>query len=163
MRLLHSSLRHLFACLIIAAAFLATAHADGMDGTWRLVKRQLPDGSVLTPPAVYGRSTTNNGVNHLLVFWPTPDGKSASLSSMSKWEWSAAEVAVTPMVLVFDEGNGKPPLYLVGGDVKRSPLQREGGKVSYQHPLDPPFMVVEGDRSVATVKGAFVDYWEREK
>jgi hypothetical protein len=35
--------------------------------------------------------------------------------------------------------------------------------VSYQHPIDPPFIVWEGDKMTATLDSAFVDYWEKVK
>jgi hypothetical protein len=37
------------------------------DSTWRLVKRDLPNGAVLTPPDAYGMSSTRNGINELVV------------------------------------------------------------------------------------------------
>ena len=163
MQLIVSPWRRILAAFIVSLALGTLAHAEGTDGTWRLVMRKLPSGAQLTPPAVYGMSTTKNGVNQLIVFWPTPDGQSASLSSMSKWEWSDAEVAVTPLVLIFDDGSGKPPVYVVGGDTKRSPLKKQGARVSYQHPIDPPFVVRDGDKMTATLEGAFVDSWERVK
>ena len=104
-----------------------------------------------------------DGINQLIVFWQTPDGKPASLSEISKWEWSESEVAATPLLVVFDDGSGKPPVYVVGGETKRTPVTRQGGRVSYQHPIDPPFVVRDGDKLTATLEGAFVDYWERVK
>lgn len=163
MQLIRSAWRGIFAGLILCLTLTALAHAEGTDGTWRLVMRKLPNGTELTPPTVYGMSTTKNGVNHLIVFWPTPDGKSASLSSISKWEWSGTDVAATPLLLIFDDGSGKLPVYAVGGDTKRSPLRKDGARVSYQHPIDPPFIVREGDKMSATLEGEFVDYWEKMK
>ena len=86
MQLIVSGLRHILAGFIVCLALATLARAEGADGTWHLVMRKLPNGTELTPPAVYGMSTTKNGVNQLIVFWPTPEGKSASLSSMSRWE-----------------------------------------------------------------------------
>ena len=153
--------RRAAAVLVLGVALINLVRAEDTEGTWRLVMRKLPDGSVQTPPAVYGMGTTKNGINQLIVFWPTPDGKSASLSEISKWEWSESEVAVTPVLTVFDDGSGKSPVYITGGETKRTPVSREGGRVSYQHPIDPPFVVWEGDKLTATLEGVFVDYWEK--
>ena len=131
------------------------------DGTWQLVKRKLPDGTVLTPPAVQGVSTNKNGTNQLIVFWQTPDGKPASISQVFTYRITDTEMSATPILTIFDDGSGKPPAYTMGGDSKSVPLTREGGRVSHQHPLNPPFLVIEGDHSTATLEGAFVDYWER--
>lgn len=164
---------HLFRAMswrLVAGCFCSlmlggSAYAGDLDGTWRLVMRRLPDGTVQTPPTVQGRFTTKNGVNQLIVFWPTPEGKPASLSAITKWEWSDNEVAATPLLVIFDDGSGKAPVYAVGGETKRMPITRQGGRVSYQHPIDPVFIVWEGgvsetSRMTATLEGGFVNYWE---
>ena len=160
MDLFTSMSRRLVAGVIMSIA-CALAYADNPDGTYRLVKRQLSDGTVLTPPAVQGMGTFKNGMYQLIVFWRTPDGKPASLSSLSKWEWSETEVSATPLVVIFDDGSG--PVYAVGGETKRAPVARQGRRVSHQHPTDPVFMVWEGEEQTATLEGVFVDHWERVK
>ena len=155
--------RRLVAGLIISLTLCALAYADNPDGTYRLMMRELADGTVLTPPAVHGMGTFKNGVYQLIVFWHTPDGKPASLSSLSKWEWSETEVAATPLVVIFDDGSGKLPVYTVGGETKRAPVTRQGRRVSHPHPLDPVFTVWEGDKETATLEGVFTDHWERVK
>lgn len=155
--------RRLIACLIISFTLCAFAYADNPDGTYRLVMRTLADGTVLTPPAVEGMGTFKNGIYQLSLFWRSPDGKPASLSRISKWEWSETEVAATPLALMFDDGSGKPPVYEVGGETKRVPVKRQGARVSHPHPLDPVFMVWDGDKETATIEGVLVDTWERVK
>jgi hypothetical protein len=160
MDLFGSTVRRLMGGLIFSC-LCAYATAEDPDGTWQLVMRKLPDGTVQTPPTVQGRFTFKNGVSQLIVFWPTPDGKPASLSELSKWEWSETQVSAKPLLVIFDDGSGKPALYGVGGETKRAPITRQGGRVSYQHPIDPPFIVWEGDKLTATLEGVFVDYWEK--
>ena len=147
---------------------LMTTNAFAADnpatGSWQLVKRKLPDGTIQTSPVVGGMSTTTtSGVNHKNVFWQTPDGKRASISSIAAFKWSDTELSVTSMFSAFDDGSGKPAAYGVAGETKRAPVKREGGRVSYQHPFDPPFVVIDGDKMTATAEGLFTDYWERVK
>ncbi len=149
----------LLAALVVGIALWSGAFAE--DSTWRLVKRQLPNGTILTPPEVYGMSTNKNGINQLIVFWPTEDGKSASLSELSRWEWAEDRVTATPLLMIYDDGSGKPPVYVKGGDAKTSAITKEGTRMKYQHPLDPPFIDGEGDNFTATLDGAFIDYWQR--
>ena len=163
MQWFHSLSRHLVAGLVISLACFAVAHADELEGTWQLMKRKLPDGTVQTPPTVYGMNTFKNGMSQLIVFWPNPDGKPASISQISRWEWSETSVTATPTLTIFDDGSGKLPAYAVGGERKSVPVIRQGGRVSYQHPLNPPFIVREGDKLTATLEGVFTDYWERVK
>jgi len=153
--------RWVAAGFVLFLALWGLAHADGPEGTWHLVMRKLPDGTSLAPPTVLGRFTLKNGVTQLIVFWPTPEGKPASLSEIARWEWSDRDVAATPVLVIFDDGSGKPPLYGVGGETKHAPVSRQNGRVSYQHPIDAPFIVWEGDKLTATLDGEFVDYWEK--
>ena len=166
MRMLHIDAHHVRTggFWFVAALLLVLcgpAHAEDIDGTWKLVMRKLPDGTVQMPPTVQGRFTIKNGVQQLVVFWPTPEGKPASLSEIDRVELSETEIAATAVLVIFDDGGGKPPVYTVGGETKRSPVTRQGGRVSYQHPVHPPFVVREGDKITATLEGVFVDYWEK--
>jgi len=161
MNVFSSVARGLAVGLILSLGLCGYASAEDLDGTWQLVMRKLPDGTVQTPPAVQGRFTVKNGVAQLVVFWPTPNGTPASLSELSRWEWSENEVAATPLLVIFDDGSGKPALYAVGGETKRTPVARQGARVSYQHPIDAPFIVWEANKLTATLEGEFVDYWER--
>lgn len=153
--------------VLLAAAlgigFIGAPYAENIDGTWRLVMRKLPDGTVQTPPTVQGYSNTVDGVNQILVFWPGPNGKPASISSVIRFEMSETEITGTTVISVFDDGSGKPPLYNTVPATKTVPVERNGGRVSYQHPFHQPFVVREGDQLTATVDGEFVDYWERVK
>jgi hypothetical protein len=153
---------HFLAAMVATLGCCGFALADDLDGSWwRLAMRKLSDGTTLTPPAVYGASMFKDGTNQLLVYWHTAEGKSASLSQVSKWEWSEAEVAVTPVLMIIDDGSGKPPVYVSSGERKTAPITRQGARISYQHPINAPFIVREGDKFTATLEGVFTDYWER--
>ena len=145
-------------------SFAAQAAEPAFAGTWQLVKRKLPDGTILTPPSVGGMSTTTAlGLNHLNVFWHTPNGKAASVSSITQYEWSDTELTATRLFSAFDDGSGKGVAYAASAETKRAPVRRDGTRISYQHPFDPPALVFEGDKMTATAEGLFVDYWERSK
>ena len=159
MRLL-ALLQPLLAGLILSVSSGA-ALADDIDGTWRLVKRQLPDGTIQTPPTVVGAGTLINGVRHLNVFWHTLDGNAASIGVISKVSVTANAYTETLVALVYDDGSGKLPVYTFSGETRTAAVTREGGRISYQMPFDPPSVVYQGNELTATLEGAFVDYWER--
>jgi hypothetical protein len=146
---------------VLLALLAGLAYADNPDGTYRLVMRKLADGTVLTPPAVQGMGTFKNGVYQLTLFWRTPEGTTAALSRLSSWKWSETDVAATPLAFMFDDGSGKPPIYEWGGETKRVPVTRQGSRVSHPHPLDPVFMMWDGDEETATIEGVLEDHWER--
>lgn len=153
--------KRLVASFILSFALVTLSLADGIEGTWRLVKRQLPDGTVQTAPTVVGFSTLTNGTRHLNVFWQTPDGRPASVGSISIFKLTSNEYTETMILSVLDDGSGNPVVYNFSGETKTVAVMREGGRISYQLPFDPPSVVFEGDKITATLEDAFVDHWER--
>jgi hypothetical protein len=146
---------------ILSLAFVTFALADGIEGTWRLVKRQLPDGTVQTPPTVVGLGTLTNGLRHLNVFWQTPDGKPASIGVISKVKLTSNEYTETLIAFALDDGSGNPVVYNFSGETKTVAVIRDGGRISYKMPFDPPSVVYEGSKLTATLDGMFIDYWEK--
>jgi hypothetical protein len=161
--LIGTVLRFLASGFALALALAGVCYANDLEGTWRLTMRKLPDGTALTPPTVQGLVTFSKGVEQTIVFWRTPDGKSASLSQIDKIEVTETEFIATPVLVIFDDGSGTLPTYTVGGETKRARISKQSGRISYQHPTHPPFVVVEGNTFTATVEGAFVDHWEKLK
>ena len=96
-----------------------------------------------------------------VVFWHTPDGKPASFSAASTYKMSPAEYTETLLFNVSDDGSGKPPVYNQTPQTKSTPVAREGGRIAFKLPFDPPSVVIEGDKMTATAENMFVDYWER--
>jgi hypothetical protein len=123
--------------------------------------RKLPDGTTLMPPAVQGAIIVQAGILTRVVFWHTPEGKPASLSGVSTYKMSPAEYTETLLFSAFDDGSGKAPVYNQTPQIKSTPVTREGGRIAFKLPFDPPSVVIEGDKWTATAEGMFVDYWER--
>jgi hypothetical protein len=147
-------------CMVTVSA---NAHAGDIEGTWRLTKRVFPDGTVLVPPAVVGMGTVIDGIRHLNVFWIRPDGRGASVGLISRYRITANNYTETLLASAFDDGSGSPVVRGTSGETRTASVTREGGRVSYQLPFDPPKVVYEGDTLTATLEGAFVDHWERVK
>jgi len=149
--------------LVLLFGVAVFAQADEIEGTFRIVKRELPDGTVQTPPTVAGQWTMVNGYRQLNVFWHTPDGKPASAGGLWTYRISPYEYTETVIYFSIDDGSGKPVVYDVSGETKSVVVTRKGGRISYKLPFDPPSVVFEGNRMTATREGAFIDYWERVK
>ncbi len=151
---------------ILLASFLllpccGPAHAQEMDGTWKLVMRKLPDGTTQVPPAVLGAYTVHNGLQNLNVFWHTPEGKPASFSRISAYKMSATDYTETLLFTAMNDGSGKPTTYNLTGASESTPVAREDGRLAFTLPFGEPSVVFEGDKLTATLEGQFVDYWER--
>jgi hypothetical protein len=110
-----------------------------------------------------GLNTQINGMRHMNLFWRTPEGKTASESLVSRIKLTANEYTETLLANAVDYGMGQPVVYNISGETKAATVTRERGRTSYKQPFQPPFVVYDGDKMTATVKGAFVDYWERVK
>ena len=146
---------------LLLPLFCSLAHAQQIDGTWKLVMRKLPDGTTQVPPAVLGAYTNHNGLRNLNVFWHTPDGKPASFSQVSTYKMSDADYTETLLFSAMNDGSGKPTTYNLTGATATTPITREGGGLAFTLPFGEPSVVFQGDKLTATLKGQFVDYWER--
>ncbi|MFN0317325.1 MAG: hypothetical protein ACKVQA_20065 [Burkholderiales bacterium] len=158
-----SVIQRLAAVVILSLGFGVASLADGIEGTWRLVKRQLPDGTIQTPPTVAGLGTLRDGIRHLNVFWRTPDGRPASVGLVSRARLVGNEYTETLIARSFDDGSGQAAAYTLSGETKTVLVKREGSRISYQLPFDAPAVVYDGDKLTATLEGVFTDYWERLK
>jgi hypothetical protein len=163
MMLPKSSMLALAAGLAVSLLCSAAALAQEVPGTWRLLKRELADGSEQRPPAVVGLGTWVGGYRHLNVFWHTPDGKPASIGVISQVKLDGELYTETLLAFALDDGSGKPVMYNFAQETRTAPVTREGGRIAYKLPFDPPSVVIEGDTLTATLPGVFVDYWERVK
>jgi hypothetical protein len=152
------------ACWLVAVLVLLScglAQAQEVEGAWKLTMRKLPDGTTLTPPAVQGAVVLQGGILTRVIFWHTPEGKQASVSRVSTYKMSPAEYTETFLFSALDDGSGKAPVYNQTPETKSTPVTREGGRIAFKLPFDPPSVVIEGDKWTATAEGRFVDYFER--
>ena len=149
--------------LVLLFSISVFAYADEIEGTFRLVKRELPDGTVQTPPTVAGQWTMVNGYRQINVFWYTPQGKPAMASGLWTYRITPKEYTETVIYFVRDNGSGEPLTYNTSGETKSVVMQREGKRIAYKLPFESPSVVFEENGMTATLAGEFVDYWERVK
>lgn len=163
----------LFVLLILAvsngirAEVESSTEASAMpsiEGTYVLVSRELPDGSVVNPPDLNGIITFTKEYRNFNIFWSGPNGEKISMSSFSRFVLSAAEVTETNIFrLVNDEISGTGFAYDFSDISGSSPVTvNEDGSISFKMPLnDEPNIIFSGDKFEAYVEGAFRDFWER--
>lgn len=135
-----------------------------IQGTYVLVSRELPDGSVVNPPDLNGIITFTKEYRNFNIYWKGPNGEIMSISSYSKFVLSATEVTETNIFrLVNDEISGTGFAYDFSDLSGSSPVTvNEDGSFSFKMPLnDEPNIIFSGDKFEAYVEGAFRDFWER--
>ena len=117
---------------LLLPLFCSLAHAQDIDGTWKLVMRKLPDGPTQVPPAVQGVATWHSGLRSLIVFGHTPEGKPALFSEIYTCRMSGTEYTETALLLARDDGSSKPPTYNLMAGTKSVPATRDGPRIAFQ-------------------------------
>jgi hypothetical protein len=141
------------------------AKGISIEGTYRLVSRELPNGMKQAPPAVRGLLTYTKEYRNFNVYWKDVKGKSFSISAMTTYKLTDKEYSEKSLYyMVNDEIGGKRISYDLSGPTGSSPVTVKEGRIEFQLPLyGEPSLVFEGEKFRATRPGAFIDYWEKVK
>lgn len=146
-----------------ADAPAATAHADtpNITGTYELVKRVLPDGKEVLPPAIGGLYTVTHGRRNFNVFWTDKDGKPVSLSIVAQYTLTGGKYC-EQAAFWLQNNLGKPGTSNEPPAAAKdcSPVTIKAGKVSFQ-PAGEPALSFDKEGLTATQAGQFVDYWKK--
>ncbi len=152
--------------LILLTGAVPPPKQPKLKGTYRLVSRDLPDGSKLIPPAIDGLLTYTKGYRNFNVYWKDAQGKLFSVSYVASYELTPKEYREKSIFFqVNDEIGGKGASYDLSPASGASPVTIKGTRMEIQMPLHgEPAVVFEGSKMTATGKGVFgtfVDHWER--
>lgn len=135
--------------------------APSIDGTYRFVSRDLPDGTKQQPPDVVGLITFGHGYRNFNIYWHDAQGKRFSISYIASYKFDGKEYSEKSLyMMVNDEIGGKGITYDLTGPSGKAPVTVDGARISFQYPnYGEPAVVFEGDTMTATRTGAFVDHW----
>lgn len=155
-----------FLSLIFLSGAVAPPKPPSIEGTYRLVSRDLPDGSKQAPPVIDGLDTYTKGYRNFNIYWKDARGKTFSVSYVATYQLTPKEYREKSIFfLVNDEIGGKGVSYDLSGPSGATPVKITGMRIDIQLPLHgEPEVVFEGNKMTATGKGAygtFVDHWER--
>ena len=132
-----------------------------IEGSYRLVARDLPDGTKLVPPDIAGMITFAGKYRNLNVYWKGADGKAGSASGISTYQLTGKEYRETNVYTASnDESSGKGMSYDLSSSSGTSPVSLRAGRIEIKLPLhDEPTLTFEGDKVTARKDGQFVDHW----
>jgi hypothetical protein len=153
-----------FALVSLALLTGATWHASpSIKGTYRLVSRDLPDGTKQVPPNIVGLITYTTKYRNFNIYWKGANGKPVSISNIATYQLTGKEYQETNVYyLTNDEAGGKGVSYDLSPTSAASPISMKGTRLQMKLPLhDEPTVVFDGEKMTATRKGAFVDHWVR--
>lgn len=139
----------------------ASAQAPSIEGTYKLVSRELPNGTVLRPPDAMGLWTFTKTHRSFTIVRKNAEGKVTLRSIMSTYKLSATEYTETFLFSAFsDQIGGKDIVHDFAGKTQSVAVKHEGGRIEFKLPFEPPFVVFEGNKIVARGPGG-VDIWEK--
>jgi hypothetical protein len=148
--------------LVLGSAVPAPAQAPSIEGTYQLVSRKLPDGTVQRPPNIMGALTYTKTHRNFNVIWKDAQGKFFSYSLVSTYKLTPTEYSETILFSILnDQISGKEVVYNLSRPTQSVPVTVEGNRTQFKLPFDPPSVVFEGDKMTATAEGQFVDVWEK--
>jgi len=141
--------------------------APRIQGTYRLVRRELPDGTVQHPPAVKGMITFTREYRNFSVVWKDDQNRYYSECYVARYTLTNKEYSGTSdYLIVNDQIGGKGISYDLSNTTAKSPVSIDGKRISFALPQ--PFeralsITVEFDEGIlkATGKDLFIDYWEK--
>ena len=150
---------------LIACGGQAAGEAPSIEGTYKLVSRELPNGTKQGPPDVLGLITYTKEYRNFNVYVKDTTGQSFSISSISTYKLTDKEYSEKNIYyMVNDEVGGEEVTYDLSGSTATAPVSVKDKRIEFQLPLHgEPAVVFEGDKLTATRKGAFIDHWERVK
>ena len=142
-------------------AIAASAQASSIEGTYKLISRKLPDGTMLSPPDIMGLFTYTKTHRNFNIVLKGATGKFRSFSVVSTYKLTATEYSETLLFSILnDQIGGKEIIYDLSGKTQSAPVKMEGGLIEFKPPFDPPSLVFVRNKITATLDGR-VDVWEK--
>ena len=151
--------------LFLCACSEVATEESGIEGNYRLIYRELPDGTRQMPPDVVGMMTFAKGYRNFNIYVKDTEGNASSVGYIATYELTDEGYSENSLYrFINDEVAGEGLRYDLAPQSGTSPVTRDEGRIEFDLPLrDEPKLVFEGDKMTATEEGVFVDYWERVK
>jgi hypothetical protein len=136
--------------------------APNLEGTYRLVKRVLPDGSEVSPPRVVGFATYTRSHRSFQLAWDEPQGTRVSLSLIAEYELTPGRYCESVVHWVQDNLDA-PGVRYQAPAAKRSctEVRLENDRITFQVPGELHSLAFSPDGFVASAAGRFVDHWQK--
>ncbi|MEK9149939.1 MAG: nuclear transport factor 2 family protein, partial [Candidatus Desantisbacteria bacterium] len=131
-------------------------------GTWQLVSRELPNGTILKPPQIAGMIIDTGKYNCISVI-DSLDGKKLHLySNAGIYEFSGSTIRGTDLLLA-DILQGSDGKYDTQSKKYEQKISVDGGKISFKLDYSEMIseMIIDGDTWTHTASGVFKDTWKK--
>ena len=157
----------LIVVVITCLPALVFADNPGIQGSYLLESRDLPDGSVLKPPIIVGMISYTKHYRNVNVSWVNPDGKRLSISYIAKYRLTPTTYQETPVYWMSNNFNGHAVSYKVpafkGG---KNAVTIKDGTISFPLAGVSPVVEFSSDGMTATARNnqgklIYVDHWKK--
>ena len=150
--------------IVVLFVSAAAAQTPSIEGTYQLISRTLPNGTVLKPPDIMGLCTYTKSHRNFNLVQKDATGKFLSGSSVSTYKLTATAYNETRLFsIVNDQIGGKDIVYDLSGETRSAPVTVEGGRIQFKSPFALRVFVFEGNRWTSTAENnaTAVDVWEK--
>jgi hypothetical protein len=148
--------------MVLLFATSASAQAPNIEGTYKFISRQLPDGTMLKPPDIMGLWIYSKGDRSFNFIRKDASGKFASLSLVSTYKLTATEYSETLLFSIRNNQiDGNDIVYDVLEKTRSVPVKMENGRIQFKLPFERPMVMLETNKITATGEGGIVDVWEK--
>lgn len=137
-----------------------TGASQSIQGSYILISRELPDGTVLRPPEIMGLFTYTETHRNFTIVGADAMGK-FFISRGATYTFSPTEYSETQLFNIANDASDRTQVvYDVTAATVKAPVTVSGDRVQFK-PGAEPVLTFEGTTLTATQDGQFVDTWER--
>jgi hypothetical protein len=110
--------------LVLCFSVSAPAQVPSIEGTYQLVSRKLPDGTMQGPPDIMGLLTYTKSHRNFNIIWKDAQGKFFSYSLISTYKLTPTEYSETILFSILnDQIGGKDIVYDLSRPTQTAPLR----------------------------------------
>jgi hypothetical protein len=142
---------------VVLFASAASAPIPSIEGTYQLVLRTLPDGTVLKPPDIMGLQTYTKSYRNFNILSKDAEGKFVSRSIVATYTLTPTEYTETTLFHIFVRG--QEIRHELAGQPQRSAVTVDAGRLQFHRPVEQRVTVFEGNKFTSTSANN-VDIWE---
>src|SRR5437899_8839540 len=121
--------------LILLTGAIAPPKPPTIEGTYKLVSRDLPDGSKQVPPTIHGLLTYTKQYRNFNIYSKNAAGKATSISAIAAYQLSEKQYREQSIYyFVNDEIGGKGPHYDLSSPTATSPVSLKDDRIEIKLP-----------------------------
>ena len=138
-----------------------------IEGTYQLVRRELPDGTVQLPPQLKGMITYTKEFRNFSVVWKDDNGKFYSECYVAHYTLTDMIYSETSEYLIVNDQIGNKGIsYDLSSTTAMSEVSFDGRNTKFVLPqaFERALSIIvefEGTKLKAAAKDLFIDYWEK--